>query len=69
MLATGRRIQEADLLEDEAVVAAGRDLLHDLASPVLGEVARVAEPCGPAVGDEELRRDVQEVALLAKTLM
>ena len=55
-------VEEAEFLEDEAVVAAGGDFLHDLVSPVAGEVARVAEPRGAAVGADELGRNGHGIA-------
>lgn len=42
----GRGLEQADLLLEEAVVAAGGHFLHDLTSPVTGEAARVAQPRG-----------------------
>ena len=55
VVATCSRVEEVDLLDDEAVVAAGGLLLHNLATPVLGEIAGVAQPGGPptTAGQEE----------------
>jgi hypothetical protein len=49
-------------------VAAGGLFLNGQAASVFGEVAGIAQPGRAAVGTDELRRDVEEIALLAEIL-
>ena len=61
-------MQQLDLLQGQAVTTAGRIIAITGVQVTVGEVRSVDEPKGSPILANKLRRNIQEIALLAEVL-